>query len=474
MKFLTHFYPGSGLRKALKRGAFYVLALVALAMAAMLAFKATERLILAQQEEAMELVAQELLEALMSNDAAQVSALMASLEKQQGIQMAELVTREGVSLASFARPGHIADPHQPFALASLDEGSGQVLTTIPMSFDGMVVANLHVLLSVWPAYKESMAWVGLGVLVLWAIYAGLKRLGLKVRWEAVEHQAADGEPFDVQQALRHALEQAQISIKFQPVRRMSDGGVFGMEVYVCWPQPDGQLLHLSPADFVEEACKGDLFLPFGAWVFETACQQAAQWQREHGPLILAFNISPSQFEDASFPATVRAICETVQFPYQLLEFEVNERVLTRDLAQALRHAHAFVGQGLSLTVDGFGLNQTFADEFPQFNLTKVKFDRQLVKRAAYDDSVARLMAHAAGLANGSDVLIMAEGVDSQAQCAALQHMGVILGQGDYFSPPLDADEFAALLRHPSVAGTAVQGASMPVLASQQAILASAN
>lgn len=474
MKFLTHLHAGSSLRKALKRGAFYLLALLALAIAAMLAFKASERLILAQQDEALELVAQELLEALMSNDAAQVSALMASLEKQQGIQMAELVNREGASLASFARPGHIADPHQPFALASLDEASGQVLTTIPISFDGMVVANLHVLLSVWPAYKQVLVWGGLGVLLLGLMFAGFKRLGLNIRWELAERLPAYAEPFDVQQALRLALEQAQISIKFQPVRRMSDGGVFGMEVYVCWPQPDGQLLHLSPADFVEEACKGDLFLPFGAWVFETACQQAAQWQREHGPLILAFNISPSQFEDASFPATVRAICEAVQFPYQLLEFEVNERVLTRDLAQALRHAHAFVGQGLSLTVDGFGLNQTFADKFPQFNLTKVKFDRQLVKRATHDDAVARLMAHAAGLANGCDVLIMAEGVDSQAQCAALQHMGVILGQGDYFSPPLDAAEFAALLRHPTVAGVAAHGASTSVLAAQPAIWASAN
>ena len=458
MKFLTHVSLPSGLKKTLKRGAFYALALAFLVIAGLITFKAAERFILVHQEEAAELVAQELLQALMLNDAAQVATLMASLESQQGIQMAELVTREGVSLASFARPGQLADPHQPFALASLDEVHGQVLTTIPMTFDGMVVANLHVLISVWPAYQKAMAGVGLGVLLLGALYAWLKRLGLKIRWEPPTHRVSDGGGFDVQEALRLALAQAEITLKFQPVRRMSDGGVFGMEVYVCWPQSDGQLLHLSPADFVEEAHKAGMCLPFDAWVFETACAQAAQWQREHGPLILAFNISQSQFEDPRFANAVRQICDMVHFPYQLLEFEVNERVLTRDLTQALGHAHSFVDQGLSLTVDGFGLNQTFADQFPKFNITKVKFDRQLVQRSVRDAAVARLMSHAAGLANANDVLIMAEGVDSKTQCDVLQRMGVILGQGDHFSPPLDADEFAAFLKQPSMTEAASQGA----------------
>lgn len=319
MKFLAHLHPSSGLKKTCQRASLYALALLALAMAAMLVFKASERLILAHQVQTIQqTTAQELLGALMANDSAQLSARMASLEKQPGIQTAELVTRDGVSLASFIRPGQSVNPHSAFALASFDEVPGQRFTTIPMRFDGMDVANLHVLLSVWPVYQQVLMWVGLSLMALWVMYVGRQRVGLKIRWETAARRVGHGAPFDLQQALRLALEEAQISIQLEPARDMRNAGVSVMAVSVCWAQANGSLLKLSPADFMEEAFKEDVCLPLGDWLFETACHQAAQLQRAHGPLILAFKFSPRQLQAPNFLAKVRAICEATQFPYEAI------------------------------------------------------------------------------------------------------------------------------------------------------------
>ena len=176
------------------------------------------------------------------------------------------------------------------------------------------------------------------------------RSRFKIRREKAGGHAPEAQAFNVQQALRLALEQAHIHLEFEPRSGLSDGGAFGMEVWVCWQQADGRLLQRLPADFVEEASQDGLFLPLADWVLETACQQAAQWQRAYGPLMLALNISKHQLQDPHFFNHVRAICDAAQFPYQSLVFEVNERVVAQDFTQSLANIQALIGQGLRLTL----------------------------------------------------------------------------------------------------------------------------
>jgi EAL domain-containing protein (putative c-di-GMP-specific phosphodiesterase class I) len=156
------------------------------------------------------------------------------------------------------------------------------------------------------------------LLLCWGLYAACTQSRFKIRWDTLEPAQAEEQTFNVQQALRLALEEADIRIKFEPRPELHGGGVFGMQVWVCWPQPDGRVLQRSPADFVEEASQDGLFLPLADWVLETACQQAAQWQRAYGPLALALNISKHQLQDPNFSTRVRAICDATQFPYQSL------------------------------------------------------------------------------------------------------------------------------------------------------------
>jgi EAL domain-containing protein (putative c-di-GMP-specific phosphodiesterase class I) len=72
--------------------------------------------------------------------------------------------------------------------------------------------------------------------------------------------------------LQDALKEADISLEYRPIKRISDKGIFGAEVIVCWRHPSGQTLHVSPSDFIALAERSDLFLPFAHWVLETAEQ----------------------------------------------------------------------------------------------------------------------------------------------------------------------------------------------------------
>jgi len=430
-------------RNALIGGA----AVAAAAIALILAFHFLRHSLIQENEALAHSVAQSILPALLVNDTEQVASVMKSLETYPGIQTAELISSEGASLASFARDGHGIDPSgQGFELASASDDPQKLHVMAPLTFDSLIVANLHIAVNLWPIYLRIMMWAGILLMIPSVLYVLVKQLKIKVRFERVSDGGpGDGSSFDLNHAMDEALSDAQISLEYQPIQRMSDGGIFGMEVIVCWRHPSGETLHVSPADFVALAEKSGLVLPFDTWVLETACRQAAQWQRQHGPLILALNLSPSQFKDPTFAQRVRATCEVAQFPHQLLEFEINEAVLHRDMQSCVADIQAFVAQGLSLTVDGFGLTQTSMTLLESSALQKVKLDHRLVVNASHDAEIAQLVQITLAKALENDIQVMAEGVANESQCEQLQSMGCILGQGAYFNQPLTHKKFAELL-----------------------------
>lgn len=438
------------MRNFLKYALLVSAAITGAVLSLVFAFYLLKHSLIQENEALVHSVAHTILPALLVNDAAQVASVMKSLETYPSIQTAELISSEGASLASFARDGYTIDPSvQGFELASVTEPLNQMHVMAPLTFDSLIVANLHVVVNLWPVYLRLMIWVGILLTVPSVLYVLMRHFKIKIRFEressGVGPGGGDGASYSLDRAMDEALSDAQISLEYQPIQRMSDGGVFGMEVVVCWRHPSGETLHVSPADFVNLAEKSGLVIPFDTWVLESACRQAAEWQRQHGPLILALNLSSSQFKDPTFAQRIRAICESAQYPHQLLECEVNESVLHRDLHSCATDIEAFVSQGLSLTVDGFGLTQTSMALLESNALQKVKLDRRLVSNASRDADIAQLLQMTVSKAIENDIQVMAEGVESESHWIQLQTMGCILGQGTHFSPPLTLQQFSAFL-----------------------------
>jgi EAL domain-containing protein (putative c-di-GMP-specific phosphodiesterase class I) len=415
-----------------------------------LSFKAIEQSIIEENEVLVHSMAHDLLPILLSNDEQQIQAYLQSLESRPGIQAAELVSNAGIPVASYVREGFNPELGQEsFALASADDfNPDQLRVMAPLTFDTQILANLHVVVSMWPAYMQFMKWIGLLLILPSCLYVLFWQMRIKVRFERInaenDHHDGSGGEFDVKKALGGALSDSDISIDYQPIRRLSDQGIFGLEVLVCWRHPSGQTLHVSPGDFIALAESNGICLPFRQWVLEKACAQAAQWQHRYGPLVLALNISPSQLKDAEFYQQIRTICASVQYPHQLIEFEVSEAALLRQGVD-MSDVEAFVQHGMSLTIDRFGLSERSADLLQSMAIAKVKFDAQLLKNIAKDNEMCAHVSSLAALAMKRDVQILADGLTSKDQMQVMTQMGCIMGQGSIFEHPMSPMQITQLL-----------------------------
>lgn len=422
----------------------------ALAVASVLLFNGLRHALIEDNEVLVHSVAQSLLPALLVNDTQQVEAVMKALESYPGVESAELINAQGASIASYERAGQSIDPtSMAFELASAGDDSNQIHVTAPLTFDSLIVANLHIAVNLWPTYLRIIIWLGLLLIVPSVVYVVVKQLRLKLRFEVIGHGGGSTggvhDSFDVKQAVNAAMSEAQISLEYQPIIRMGDGGLFGMEVVVCWCHPSGQTLHISPSEFLAVAEQSGICVPFDDWLLMTACDQASAWQRQYGPLVLCINISSSQFQNSEFPKRVRAICEETQYPHQLLELEVNEAALSLQSQQTTLNIQSFEAQGLTVTIDDFGLTQSSLDLLGAFSIGKVKLDRKLVRRIGSDEQVLALVQATLTQAVVQDIQMMVDGVDSLNQHDVLQRMGCILGQGAHFCQPLTAHAFEAFL-----------------------------
>ena len=429
---------------------FLLVPTVALLIAATcyLSFKAIEQSIIEENEALVHSVAQSLMPALLAGDTQQVDDLLKTLEKNPSIQTAELISGSGIPLASYVRDGAMQETEQmQFALASSEDtlSKRQLHVMAPLTFDTQILANLHIAINLWPAYLRIIQWLGVLLIVPSALFVLVKKQRIKIRLEKVFNDSGAGpDSFNVEQALKEALHESDISIEYQPVKRLADRGIFGAEVVICWKHPSGQTIHVSPADFIALAERSGLFLPFGNWVMETACKQMANWQRQHGPLVLSINISPSQLKDANFYQTLRQICASTQYPHQLIEFEMNEAVLLRQ-TNALADIEAFTQQGMSLTVDGFGLSTRSHELLQGSSIHKIKFAPQLIKNVVQDAEMCAHVRSFAHLALAHDLQMMADGLHSDAQTEVMQKLGCVLGQGPHLSQTLSSKQFEELL-----------------------------
>jgi hypothetical protein len=145
---------------------------------------------------------------------------------------------------------------------------------------------------------------------------------------------------------------------------------------------------------------------------------------------------------------VRNICEESHFPHQLIEYEVSEAVLLHSRT-ARTEVETFVQQGLSLTVDGFGLSPRSHELLEHFDIQKIKFAPQLIKNVAHDAEMLAHLQSFAQLALVNEVQMMADGLHQELQTAVMQKLGCVLGQGPHFNQPLSSLQFEAFLRDQS-------------------------
>ncbi|MET0282801.1 MAG: EAL domain-containing protein [Steroidobacteraceae bacterium] len=263
--------------------------------------------------------------------------------------------------------------------------------------------------------------------------------------------------------LRHAIESSELCLYYQPQYRSSDGSCCGVEALARW-FPDGAE-PVPPAVFVRHAEQSGLIGALGRWVLQDACSTAATWRPPAGaPLTLSVNVSPHQIE-AEFSEFLARTLERTGFPAAQLELEITEGILIEDPEFALECLAGWKQLGVRIAMDDFGCGYSNLSYLSRLPVDRLKIDRSLVCRMVTDRRTAAIVRTVIALGRDLGFAVLAEGVETEAQCEALVRMGCEQMQGFLFAPPLDAREVRLLLEG-SAAGLPAATALIPTMGGQ--------
>ncbi len=241
--------------------------------------------------------------------------------------------------------------------------------------------------------------------------------------------------------LRGALEKAQLLLEYQPQFDLRAGAVSTFEALLRWRHP--QRGWVAPSEFIAVAEETGLIIPIGAWVLRCACKEARSWP-EH--IQVSVNLSAVQCASRSTVEVVREALASSGIDPARLELEVTESSLIADSSTARETLLALKRMGVRIALDDFGTGYSSLAHLQQFPLDKLKIDRSFVAALEHEtggqaQAIVRSILH---LGHGLGLQIVAEGVETQTQLAALRELGCAGVQGFLFArslPPVGIAEF---------------------------------
>jgi diguanylate cyclase (GGDEF)-like protein len=240
----------------------------------------------------------------------------------------------------------------------------------------------------------------------------------------------------MQQDLRNALQNNELLLHYQPQATMS-GEVVGFEALLRWNSPAHGLV--PPSTFVPLAEESGLVIEIGEWVLREACREAASWRK---PLKIAVNLSAVQFQHGDLPSTVHAVLlETGLSPLRL-ELEITESVLIGDLARTVAILRRLKAFGVNIAMDDFGTGYSSLSYLQSFPFDKIKIDRSFISSVERNVQSAAIVRAVIGLAQGLDLPVIAEGVESREQLAFLERECCDEVQGYFVGRPGPIENYA--------------------------------
>jgi diguanylate cyclase (GGDEF)-like protein/PAS domain S-box-containing protein len=245
--------------------------------------------------------------------------------------------------------------------------------------------------------------------------------------------------------LRRALEREEFSLHYQAKLDLRNGGISGVEALLRWDHPAHGMV--SPAQFIPLAEETGLIVPIGKWVLRTACAQNVAWQREGlPPVCVAVNLSPRQFADEELLADLDAALRETGMSPELLELEITESMVMGNIDRAARQLTAIKQRGVRLAIDDFGTGYSSLAQIKRFPIDTLKVDRSFIRELQTDPEDRAITQAIIAMGKTLSLTVVAEGVETQEQQAFLSAHACDEMQGFYFSKPIDATEFAELLR----------------------------
>jgi diguanylate cyclase (GGDEF)-like protein/PAS domain S-box-containing protein len=278
-----------------------------------------------------------------------------------------------------------------------------------------------------------------------AMYEAKNRGRNNYQFYRSELNSSASERLSIESDLRQAIERREFELHYQPIMNLRTGAVAGVEALLRWQHPALGLV--LPDRFISIAEESGLIVPIGHWVLREACGQAKSWQEAgFSNLRLAVNISTVELRSKEFVAGVRAILSATDFDPQRLELELSEAFLMQDSKSTAIVLGAIKGLGVSLALDDFGTGYSSLSYMRRFPIDTLKVDRSFVHDLTMDAGDASVVSAIINMGRSLHMRVVAEGVEAEDQLEFLTQQGCSEAQGQHFSRPLTAAEFAEWIR----------------------------
>jgi diguanylate cyclase (GGDEF)-like protein len=243
--------------------------------------------------------------------------------------------------------------------------------------------------------------------------------------------------------LRSAIANSELSLVYQPVVRLEDGTLLGVEALLRWRHPERG--NVPPDRFIPIAEESTQIIEIGRWVAREACRQAAAWQRAGHRIVTGINVSGRQLDDECFTDDIGAALARSGLDPGLLVLEITETSLMRDPRAATARLERLKRLGVQIAIDDFGTGYSSLSHLRQFPVDALKIDASFIAAIGTSPDAEALVNTLVQLGKTLHLSTLGEGIETDSQLRVLREAGCELGQGFLFARPLAAERLDQML-----------------------------
>jgi diguanylate cyclase (GGDEF)-like protein/PAS domain S-box-containing protein len=260
-----------------------------------------------------------------------------------------------------------------------------------------------------------------------------------------EMNARVAETLLLENRLRHAAEQDQFVLHYQPKVAAGTGQVTGLEALIRWRDPEHGLV--QPSKFIPILEETGMILGVGAWAIRKALAESRDWRLTHtGPLRIAVNVSPVQLGRPDFVDTVKRALDGLGIAATQLDLEITETMIMMNVEENVKKLAEIRRMGINIAVDDFGTGYSSLAYLAKLPVNALKIDKSFVATMTSDAQSMTLVSTIISLAHALDLKVIAEGVESHDQAKLLRLLKCDEMQGFLFGRPLPAEDVQDFLR----------------------------